>query len=332
MVVVHFGAAFAAGLAATCAVRRYARRRGHVSLPRAERWARQPVALLGGVALALAYACGVLLVGRTGQGIALLVCAGVLGAVGLVDDLRTLRVRSRLAAQVLTAVVMAAFVCRPAVFSRETLNIAMGAVWIVALTNAMNLLDNMDGAAAGTGAIAAAALGAVAVRDGLMFEAAVAASVAGATLAFLWYNRPPASIYLGDCGALFLGCVLAALAARVGWQRPPVGLGRLMAPAVALAVPIFDTLYVIVVRLASRRRIWEGGTDHTTHRLARRLGGVGRSVVVIYALGLCAAFAGVVAFSASSPAGPLAAGATAAVFAAVAIALRDRSGDDARAA
>jgi UDP-GlcNAc:undecaprenyl-phosphate GlcNAc-1-phosphate transferase len=157
-------------------------------------------------------------------------------------------------------------------------------VWIVGVTNAFNLLDNMDGLSAGTAIIAALSIFGIALLQQRYLVAALALALAGCATGFLRANFHPAKIYMGDAGSLFLGFVLAVLLLKLRATAPtrvPV--------AVILAVPgvaLFDTTLVVVSRMAHRRSPFAGGQDHTSHRLVRMGLSVRGAVVTIYGAGL----------------------------------------------
>jgi UDP-GlcNAc:undecaprenyl-phosphate GlcNAc-1-phosphate transferase len=156
-------------------------------------------------------------------------------------------------------------------------------VWIVGITNAFNLLDNMDGLSAGVGAIAAAGFAVLAIRYALLgweqFPTAIAAAaLAGACVGFLPYNLGGASIFMGDAGSMPLGLILASLAAFGSWQSPTLSTS-LAIPVLILAYPIFDTALVTYCRWRDGRPISQGGTDHSSHRLVNL--GLSRTEAVI---------------------------------------------------
>lgn len=162
-------------------------------------------------------------------------------------------------------------------------NAVITVAWVVGITNAFNLLDNMDGLSAGTVVIAAFAIFGVASLQHRYLVSALAMALAGCAAGFLRANFHPARIYMGDAGSLFLGFVMAVLLLKLRADAPtrvPV--------AVILAIPavaIFDTGLVTVSRLAHRRSPFRGGQDHTSHRLVRRGMSVPVAVGTIYAAG-----------------------------------------------
>ena len=169
-------------------------------------------------------------------------------------------------------------------------------LWLVVLTNAFNLLDNMDGLCAGIAVIAGAGLlVGLFGRQDVGHEIRYLAILLGATSGFLIYNAHPASIFMGDAGSLFLGLTLASLTLSVGGpahDRSRI-LSIVVAPMLVLLVPIFDTTLVTVSRLVSGRRVSHGGRDHSSHRLVALGLSERRAVFILWAL---AATAGVIAF------------------------------------
>jgi UDP-GlcNAc:undecaprenyl-phosphate GlcNAc-1-phosphate transferase len=142
--------------------------------------------------------------------------------------------------------------------------------WLIGVTNAVNMLDNMDGLASGIAAIAAAFLGFNFYLNGQVNEACMLAAFAGALIGFLIYNHNPASIFMGDCGSMFIGFFLATsalLASNSGGGRSRSVVAVLAIPVLVLVVPIFDTTFVTVMRKMSGRSASQGGRDHTSHRL-----------------------------------------------------------------
>nr|WP_272509634.1 hypothetical protein [Salinibacter ruber] len=193
--------------------------------------------------------------------------ATLLFAVGVIDDLWGVGPTTKLAAQVGAAVLLMA---AGHGFGPEWPLWASGPVtlvWVIGITNAVNLLDNMDGLAAGIGGIAAVALTAFAAAGGALPAALLGGTVGGAALGFLWFNAKPARIFMGDCGSLVLGYGVAALAV-MGQGAVAAGPGvAVLAPICALAVPILDTTLVTVARTQADRSVTNGGQDHTSHRL-----------------------------------------------------------------
>jgi UDP-GlcNAc:undecaprenyl-phosphate GlcNAc-1-phosphate transferase len=249
--------------------RAVATRQGFVAEPNHDRWHRRPTALLGGPAIVAAtLLTAVALVGSPHSPLWLSVAVGAvaMAVVGLVDDLIRIRPATKLIAQIALALL-------PVYYGlgipqlHPVASVVLSMAWIVGITNAINLLDNMDGLAAGVAAVAAGVLALHALRWGNAPLAAASLCLVGACSGFLLYNFTPASVFMGDCGSLFLGYALGALS-LVGLEaRPAATLATLAVPVFVLLVPIFDTTLVTVLRLLAGRRISQGGRDHTSHRL-----------------------------------------------------------------
>jgi UDP-GlcNAc:undecaprenyl-phosphate GlcNAc-1-phosphate transferase len=293
---IWFGAAFAlsAGLVPLC--RALAVRKGYVARPREDRWHRRPTALFGGIAIAVpALVLG--LIGGDWSSLSLPLGGGALiFIVGLTDDVLSLKPSTKLIAEIGLASVFVFFGQRLHWTEVPVLDMLFTLVWLVGVTNAFNLLDNMDGLCAGISLIAGAALFAgLAGRTDVGPELRYLAIVLGATSGFLIYNIHPASIFMGDAGSLFLGLTLAALTLTVGGpmhDRSRV-LSIVAVPMLVLLIPIFDTTLVTISRLLSGRRVSQGGRDHSSHRLVA-IGLSERSAVrVLWAL---AAAAGAIGF------------------------------------
>ena len=255
--------------ALTPLVRALARRWGIVARPKVDRWHKKPTALLGGIAIAATVtAVDLALLPCTPQALMVLGASVFLFLVGLVDDLLNLKPYQKLIGQVVgAALVVSSGLALPWTGSMP-LNTAITIFWLVGITNAVNLLDNMDGLAAGIAAIGAAFLALNFQADGLPAEVQMLAVFGAALLGFLVYNSHPATIFMGDCGSMFIGFHLASLA-----LLHPVGgrsrgfLPVLAVPVLILFIPIFDTLFVMVLRKLAGRAVSQGGRDHTSHRL-----------------------------------------------------------------
>lgn len=276
--------AFAASLLLTPLVRWFALRIGFVDLPTSRKIHREPVPLLGGVAVYLAFA-GALLFESVARGpvVGVLLGAAFLMLVGMVDDARGMNPWVKLLAQAAAASLAVAWGIQITFLEGLHLNVPFTLLWIVGITNAFNLLDNMDGLSAGVGAISAAGFAVLASRYLLLGweqhpTAIAAAALAGACIGFLPYNLGGASIFMGDAGSMPLGLILASLAAFGSWRSPTLPTS-LAIPVLILAYPIFDTTLVTFCRWRDGRPISQGGTDHSSHRLVNL--GLGRTEAVI---------------------------------------------------
>ena len=276
-----FAVSCATGLLVTPRARTVGLRMGLVATPTADRWHQCPTALLGGVAIVLATLVGVgiwtavsALQGRPGgapvvslQSAAVVMGAVFMFAVGLIDDIVNLRPQLKFILQTLAGVGLVGAGATLSLTPWYVVNVVATVFWFVALTNAFNLLDNMDGVAAGVGAIAAFFLGVTFAQQGAWWHTALAWSLAGAAVAFLRYNFQPASIFMGDAGSLFIGSVLAGLVVTSPASASGSLVSVLFVPLAIVAVPIADTALVTVTRTLAARSISQGGRDHSTHRL-----------------------------------------------------------------
>ena len=266
--VLLFAASLACALVLTPMIRALAARYGYVVPPKEDRWHQVPTARLGGVGIFLAYVLPLSFFLREHPALPVLVAgAGLAFLLGLLDDVVHLQPYSKLVGQIIAACVVIAGGVIIGPSSVPILSVFLTLFWIVAITNAFNLLDNMDGLAAGTGSIAAFFLLLAGVMSGNPVMTLAAAGLCGATLGFLCFNFPPAKIFMGDSGSLFLGFSLASLAITGTWEHATNLFLAMLIPVLVLAVPIFDTTFVALLRYVNGRAISQGGRDHTSHRL-----------------------------------------------------------------
>ena len=206
--------------------------------------------------------------GADGKLLVVLLGALTLGAVGLIDDVRGLGPWVRLAAEAGAALALWGVGVQAHIFGVVALDVVLTVVWVIAIVNAVNMVDNMDGVAGGVTLVSALGIGVVAGLQGQYHVAPFALAVAGASAGFLLFNFPPASIFLGDAGSMALGFLLAALGLQLNLQVPTT-LARAVILMLLVAVPLFDLVVVVVARVVRRDPPWLGATDHTSHRLAQ---------------------------------------------------------------
>ncbi len=268
-------------------VRKLAHRWELVVQPRQDRWHHRPTALFGGVAIYLSFLMGCLVIAPQFSGVRLILLGGtLLFLLGLVDDFSSLKPYVKFVVQLVVAAIVVYFGRRLPWTNYEAVNIVLTILWIVGVTNAVNLLDNMDGLAGGISLIACLFLSATFLLNGQIPQATLPAILGGAVLGFLVYNRQPATIFMGDCGSLLLGFVLSATALLSDYDRTR-NLGVvLFAPMLILLIPIFDTCVVTVTRKLEGRPISQGGRDHTSHRLVALGLSEQRAVWLLYALAI----------------------------------------------
>ena len=290
-------------------VRRLALRIGAVSAPGGRHVHGRTVPRLGGVALAIAWMVPVLVFSlrdpaiaasraRLFQLIGLLVGGGVICAVGACDDTRTVRPLHKLVAQVVVATF--AFACGfhiqavqlPLVGALQmgVFALPITVLWIVGVTNAVNLIDGLDGLAAGVSFFAAFTSFVIASISGSTSVALMMAALMGALVGFLFFNFNPARIFMGDSGSYFLGFVLATTSLSGGLQQKASTAISLLVPVLALGVPIFDTLFSMFRRLLERRPLFAADRGHVHHRLLDL--GLTHRRAVVFLYGISSVLAG----------------------------------------
>ncbi|HOG47989.1 MAG TPA: MraY family glycosyltransferase [Anaerolineae bacterium] len=271
---------------ATPLARRAAGRLGFVDRPAARKLHSTAIPRLGGVAIYLAFIAALAAFGdrfyiRQLAGIFL--GATLVSGLGLWDDRQSLAPLTKLAGQLAAAAILIASGVQVQALHQPALNVLVTVLWVVGITNAMNLLDNMDGLSAGVAATAATFFLLLAAMSRQYLVGMLAAGLLGACLGFLVYNVNPASIFMGDSGSLFLGFMLAAVGIKLRFPAN-VDFVTWMVPVLVLGVPIFDTTLVTVSRLRRRRNpLTTPGKDHTSHRLVA-LGYTQREAVLILCL------------------------------------------------
>jgi UDP-GlcNAc:undecaprenyl-phosphate/decaprenyl-phosphate GlcNAc-1-phosphate transferase len=288
-----------AALALTPVARRLAWRFEVVARPAEDRWNETPTALLGGVALFAAVAVGLgavaalswpfsrgwetLLAGEGLRGVGILAAATLMFLTGLADDYFDFRPATKLVLQAVAATVLISTGIVIRVTGLVPVDVLVTYFWFIGITNALNLLDNMDGVAVGIAAIAALFLAIAFGRENSFTLAAVCLAVAGAAAGFLPYNFHKASIFMGDSGSLFLGSLLAGLAAAYPGSATGSLVSVMFAPVLLIVVPILDTTLVAVSRTLAGRPLSMGGRDHTTHRLVALGFSQRQTALILYA-------------------------------------------------
>lgn len=274
----------AAAAAATPAVRYLAMKSGCYAVPLHDRWHRtRPIPLLGGFAIIGGCITGLVMVDEWRPLIPLAICSGLMAALGAVDDFRTVRPSMKLVVQMLVAGLLLVLVSPPPMTGSVIVDQLLAFTWIVGITNAFNLLDNMDGLSAGVATIAGTGYLALLLSGHASPLTVPVAAFVGATAAFLVYNFPPASIFMGDSGSFFLGSFLAGVGLMMGpsLERPAHAA---FVPMLILLVPIFDTAFVTYTRKRAGRSAMVGGRDHTSHRLVALGVSERAAVLTLYAL------------------------------------------------
>ncbi len=281
---------FALALGLTYAVREAAHKFGFVAKPKSDRWHKRPTAMLGGVAIFLATVSVYLLfVPKTTESLIILAGGSILFLVGLIDDILPVKPYQKLIGQFVGAAIVIGYGLVLPWTNSEVINIAITGFWLIGITNAINLLDNMDGLSPGIAAIAAFSLAIGFGASGQANELLFLSAFIGALIGFLFFNFNPASIFMGDSGSLFVGFLLAAsvLLTDVGGRSRGI-VSILAVPALVLFVPIFDTTFVTLLRKIWGRKASQGGRDHTSHRLVALGLSERNAVLLLYGLALFA--------------------------------------------
>lgn len=306
--IVSFCLAFALVFITVPYIQKLAFKIGFVDKPNQRKIHKEPIPLLGGLAMYIAFIVTAGIFGHAGKTFWGITTGGFLiFAIGVVDDFYKTRKKDfkalpKFIMQILAATILVAYGVRinginlPFHHGFYTFPIWLSALttilWVVAITNMINLLDGVDGLAAGISAISSMTLFIIALLKGQPDIAVFSVILMGSTLGFLKYNFHPARIFMGDAGATFLGFVLAAVAVDGAFKSAT--LVSLVVPVLALGVPILDTLWVIIRRFKDNRPIYVADKGHTFHILMKSGLSQIQTVVFLYLLGICFSLASVV--------------------------------------
>jgi len=301
---IPFLGSFVLCLVLTPVVRGVARKTGRVAVPKDSRWHKKETALLGGVAIFASMISMWFLsafhldwnsFGR--PYLPLILCASGMFVLGLVDDLFNMDPQHKLAGQIVLASILIFFGFRLDWTSYRAVNLFLSILWIVGITNAFNLLDNMDGLSAGVAFIAGVFTFLLHYPGAGMHEPVLllTGTYLGALLGFLIYNFNPASIFMGDAGSLFIGFIMACLTVMGGAEKAAGGsvthlLSVIAIPILIVFIPILDTGFVSVMRKLFSRPISQGGKDHSSHRMVAVGLSEKRAVLVLYGFSVISGF------------------------------------------
>lgn len=287
----------------TPVARRLALRFGVVDHPSDRKIHADPVPYLGGLAIILAFVLSVLIgaavrgVGGSYMQVGAILGGGlVLAFMGLWDDLRVVPGWIKVPLELLLGVGLYAAGSRAQLFGVWPLDLIVTMAWVIGITNAVNYMDNMDGLTAGVVAIASTFFLALAGLSGQVLVASLSAALAGCALGFLWHNRPPAKIFMGDAGSLFLGFVLAGLGLELRFDN--IARVTFFVPVAVMAIPILDALMVSVSRVRRGLSPIHPGRDHVSHRLVKvGIPSTGAVGILYFAAAACGWIGVVIAFS-----------------------------------
>ena len=239
---------------------------------------KEPIPYLGGVAIVIGvfvstYSTVFVKEKNIGLASTVLIPASIMAVMGLIDDLRGLNPWPRLIIQTIVGVGVSAILISTKTIGTPShvfiIDASITTLWIVGVCNSINFFDNLDGGAAGTVAVISVFIFLIAYDRGQLMISALSIVTAGATAGFLIWNRPPARIYMGDAGALFLGILVAVLTIRLQPDITPMWKS-LSIPLLLMAVPLLDTTVAVTSRLSRGISPFTGGRDHLSHRLMRK--------------------------------------------------------------
>ncbi len=249
-------------------VAKFAARMNFVDLPSGKRAHTRSTPLLGGLAIYFSFITALSFATRADKALtASLVGGTIIMIIGLIDDRVKLIPRLKLTGQIIAAVVAIVIGVQVSFIKIPFLSMLFTCLWLVGMTNAFNLIDNINGLSAGIAAIASLFFGLLALINGNPIIAAASFALMGSSLGFLRYNFPKADIFMGDAGSLFLGFMLASLAVAGGWKTSSLTTS-LAIPILILGYPLFDVALVTVMRVLEGRPVSMGGRDHSSHRFA----------------------------------------------------------------
>ena len=296
-IVLALAVAFLISFSTTPAVIALANRIKAIDVPKDERRVhKKPIPLIGGLAIFYGFVISVLcfaVIDRPTMGI--LIGATIMVTVGVIDDMRDLNAKIKLLFQILSALIVVYFGIEVQYIANPLANwigpqyinlglwsIPLTVVWIVGVTNAVKLIDGLDGLAVGVSSIASVALLSLTIISQNLNVAIIIAALAGAGFGFLPYNFNPAKIFMGDTGSTFLGFVLACISIQ--------GLMKMYAiisfavPVLILGLPIFDTVFAILRRIAKKKPIMSPDRGHLHHRLIDMGFSQRQTVTILYTL------------------------------------------------
>ncbi len=291
---------FLLSLILTPLVKRLAVATGQVAVPKDTRWHKKETPLLGGISIFLSYMIVWVLGGRfvgfptfSLPFLPMLLCATGIFFLGLADDIFNMDPQHKLAGQIIITSILVFFGLRLEWTDSNTINVFLSIIWVVGITNAFNLLDNMDGLSAGVAGIACLFFFLIHYLNPQMSSLAgpiliMSAIYVGVILGFLIYNFNPASIFMGDAGSLLIGFLLGCMTAISNPAKPVGGtagylLSVIAIPILIVFIPILDTGFVSVMRKLFHRSISQGGRDHSSHRMVAIGFSERKAVLILYA-------------------------------------------------
>ncbi len=292
-------------------VRLTALKAGCVNEPRRDRWHTKSTPVLGGIAIFLSFVTLFLYnYGFSEKTLPILIGGCFIFLLGLADDLRGLTPQVKFIGQIAVTALLISMGTVVEIIPWPVVSYPLTFFWIVGLTNAFNLIDNMDGLSAGIAAISSSALFIFSFPNGNDPVTLLSIVLAGSCIGFLFYNFNPARIFMGDCGSMFLGFMLASLSVSGTWKHASSLFVTFLVPVLILGIPIIDTAFVTLMRRIKGTPISQGGRDHLSHRLVALGFSEKKTVLILYTISAVAGL-GALFFSEINP---FAFGAVALVF------------------
>lgn len=311
-----FAGALLIAFGATPIARRIAPRLGVMDHPNPRKVHARPMPLLGGVAIVVASLVTLLIFQdrfEFQQLVSILFGAALVSMLGIYDDRWGLKPILKLLGQIFAAGILIVSGVKVSALPYEWMNVLVTLLWVVGLTNSLNLLDNMDGLSSGVAAVCAAFFVVMAALSHQTYVGALAAALLGASLGFLAYNFNPASIFMGDTGSMFLGFMLAAIGIKLRFPAN-VPFVTWMVPVIVMGMAIFDTTLVFISRLRrGKNPLTTPGKDHVSHRLVKMGFTTREAVMTHYLIGGTYGLVAILVTQASIVEGYLLGGATALV-------------------
>lgn len=302
-----FASAFAITLVTTPLAKKISIKVGAIDYPKDRGVHKKPMPRMGGIAIVLGFIITVLLLYRFEPTINLRQFAGfivgalLIVALGVVDDMKNLPAKFKFFVQMIAALIVIFSGTRinvvlwPVTTYLQTLSIPITLIWIVGVTNAVNLIDGLDGLAAGVSSIAAICLMVLCIMTGTSTAVMLTAALAGACMGFLPRNFNPAEIFMGDTGSTFLGFVLAV--SSIFGVFKGYALLAVVVSLLCLGLPIFDTVFAMLRRMAKHQPIMSPDRGHLHHRLIDRGFSQRQAVLILYGISLlCGLFAIFISF------------------------------------
>jgi len=285
----------------TPTIRVFAKRIGLVAKVSDDTMHRHSTPLLGGVAVFAAFFLAVIFTYGISRDIAsILIGATILLLIGIFDDKYGMMPKIKLFGQIVAALTIVKMGVKVELIENYYLASIFSCIWIIGITNAINLVDGLDGLSAGITAICAFFFGLLSWERGDFAVAALSFALCGSSLGFLRYNFPRAYIFMGDAGTLFVGFLLATIAILGNWSSP-TQITSMAMPVFILGYPIFDTTLVIVSRLKEGQSIFQGGHDHPHHRLVQMGFKKKHAVLMIFFITFALGFSGYILSKIKSP-------------------------------